>query len=255
MESLDKEPGVDFATSVYHRDSHVGDMIVPTRLMLVQFRSHIRMQQIGALNAEHKVQMVGPLCNIANGFLLLAPAGTGTGSALELADAYFGSGKTLFAYPYFINEQTRRMSKHYLSTIWTNKEGELELGWSTPHIVGPVVYARGDEPPTFTVVPGANRYYGVEVAAELALLDTAVTETRTAGNYYASHTSGLRHSKRATTFTLPTQAWMRLRLAQRLYYRVMTCAEDDPQWPNYQVSTPDQLSTTTPFIELTNPSL
>ena len=80
MESLDKEPGVDFATSVYHRDSHVGDMIVPTRLMLVQFRSHIRMQQIGALNAEHKVQMVGPLCNIANGFLLLAPAGTGQGA-------------------------------------------------------------------------------------------------------------------------------------------------------------------------------
>jgi subtilisin family serine protease len=125
-----------------------------------------------------------------------------------------------------------------------------------PKIDGPRVYDVGNDAPTFRVLPGENRYYAVEVATDAALFDYDGHggEREEFANFYGSWQEGLREAKGPTTYTLPHAAWRRLREANRLYYRVVTSAENNIEWPNYQTSTPDGSVEDAPYIELTGPS-
>jgi len=123
---------------------------------------------------------------------------------------------------------------------------------SLPTIQGPEKYAADGEPLTFGITMVSPRYYAVEVATHAQLFSRRYEEDdRTPENFFASWAEeGLRKGTGTTTYTLPQTAWERLRPAGRIYYRLITAAEDSPEWPDYQTTTPDSQAEAAPFVEL-----
>jgi hypothetical protein len=123
-----------------------------------------------------------------------------------------------------------------------------------PAIVGPENWDAGsDQPPSFTILPGSNRFYAIEVATDWSLLDRADSGIkRTPHNFFASWETGLQPViHETTTFTLPLSSWTSLRRSPRLYYRVLTASSLRPDWSDYQASTPDWMASQAPWIALT----
>jgi hypothetical protein len=112
-----------------------------------------------------------------------------------------------------------------------------------PVIDGPETYERGDPiAPSFLVMPGRRALYAVEVATDPDLFDQSAPEDRTAATFFSSAASGLLEAADLadgqTTYTLPHRAWMALRGADRLFYRVTAAPSGSqdllsgqPSWP------------------------
>jgi subtilisin family serine protease len=106
---------------------------------------------------------------------------------------------------------------------------------------------REGTPPEFSVQPGGNPYYAVEVAAETALFLPTARERRHDANFFASWRSQPLHS--SPTYTLASQAWAKLRGEARLFYRIVTSDRRD-RWSNVVRSTPNEAIDTAPAIEI-----
>lgn len=120
-----------------------------------------------------------------------------------------------------------------------------------PTIIGPDRYDRNNLPIEFHIGATWNKYVAVEVAADWQLFDAVNREAdRTPANWFASWTQGLIEVLGDTTYTLPLDAWQRLRTAPYLYYRVLTSA-DKGAWTNFQTSTTDADAANAPRVELT----
>jgi subtilisin family serine protease len=116
------------------------------------------------------------------------------------------------------------------STVPSNRTGG---GSDLPSIVGPLAHNRSAEPPTFTVMPGSHRFWGVEVevATGPGLLNTGrELVTHNTDTFYASYFGGLNKPANPTTFTLPDEIWLQFRAAPRLYYRLVTFPTEDLNW-------------------------
>jgi subtilisin family serine protease len=95
-----------------------------------------------------------------------------------------------------------------------------------PVIDGPETYERGDPiEPSFLVMPGRKALFAVEVAVDPDLFDQSAAGDRTAATFFSSAASGMLEAADLadgqTTYTLPRPAWMALRAAGRLFYRVI----------------------------------
>jgi hypothetical protein len=93
-----------------------------------------------------------------------------------------------------------------------------------PVATGPETYQRGTAvPPTLTLDLGNRRLFAVEIATDPALFVDA--SARTPQTFFASWAAEQRLSRadaQNTTFTIPLAAWLQLRAADALYFRVLT---------------------------------
>jgi hypothetical protein len=112
-----------------------------------------------------------------------------------------------------------------------------------------------DDPPSFTVSTGSNRYYIFEAATLPELFDiTNHGAERTSENFYGTWNDPNVPSRlTATNFTLPQDTWNRLRQAERIYYRIGTTSSLTG-WDNYQVSTGDTQARLAPSLTITEGS-
>jgi hypothetical protein len=116
-----------------------------------------------------------------------------------------------------------------------------------PTVSGPAVWSRGPTPPAFSVDAG-GRYYVLEVASDPSLFDiTANGANRTATNFYGSWSDQPRAT--GTTYTLPQAAWEKVRVADRLYYRVGS-TPGPTGWDDYRVSAGDEAGTSAPYLDV-----
>jgi hypothetical protein len=92
------------------------------------------------------------------------------------------------------------------------------------------VIARDAQPPSFAVHPGPGRYYAVEVAAQADLFDSSDVSD---SNFYGSWSDT--SLMRASTYSLPQQAWARLRNADQLFYRIAS-STSATGWTDFRVS-------------------
>jgi metacaspase-1 len=122
--------------------------------------------------------------------------------------------------------------------------GSSEQGPAGPFIVGPEKYDRSNvDPPEFRVVIEPGRFYAVEVTKDPGLFTAERTAQRTAATFYGSWQDGLLAAAAAgavparTTYRLPPEPWRQLRLAERLYYRVITSSSADG-WTDVEASVP-----------------
>lgn len=91
---------------------------------------------------------------------------------------------------------------------------------SLPTISTPSSHVRGSGPPTFSVDAGGWNYFTVEVTTDPSLFNAAqASSRRSEDTFYSSFDDlgGLTESP----FTLPAEAWRRLRHAASLAYRVL----------------------------------
>jgi subtilisin family serine protease len=115
-------------------------------------------------------------------------------------------------------------------------------------ITAPASINSNDGPPAFDIGLGGRAMYAVETATEAALFNSETNEgNRDDSNFYASWSGGL---LTALPFTMPSDAWEKLKCAGILYYRVHVA--DDSNWSNYSVSIADSDAENAPFIEITS---
>jgi hypothetical protein len=122
----------------------------------------------------------------------------------------------------------------------------------TPTISGPQTYDRAAvDPPAFRVSGAQGRFYAVEVGTDASLFEASREALRTPANFYASWSAGslLPVGGGATIYQLPAQAWRSLRMADRLYYRVLTSAAADG-WTDVRASLRVQDWAQAPWVEL-----
>jgi subtilisin family serine protease len=122
---------------------------------------------------------------------------------------------------------------------------------AVPTISGPVTFDRAStSAPGFLIVPGANGFFGVEVAGHPDLFAPSNAAKRTSDIFFASWREGLIPAPGSTTYWLPDPAWRALLQNERLYYRVVTAAANVSTWPNFQTSLPSDQLTAAPYIQL-----
>jgi len=113
-------------------------------------------------------------------------------------------------------------------------------------ITAPVSLNSSDGPPSFEVDLGGRAMYAVEVATEASLFNSAANESkRDDSNFYASWRDSLLTD---LPFTMPSDAWEKLKTASVLYYRVHVA--DDNDWSNYAVWVTDSDAENAPSIEI-----
>ncbi|MDB5843174.1 MAG: peptidase caspase catalytic subunit p20 [Polaromonas sp.] len=125
----------------------------------------------------------------------------------------------------------------------TGSEGGLSIS-------GPASFANGTTPVSFSVSVPSGHYFAVEVATDAGLFNsTANGGQRNDGNFYASWK--VAPFRQGTSFTVPLDAWNRLRQgASRLYYRLW-CTASPTAWVNQQVTTSDANAQSSPSVALT----
>lgn len=102
---------------------------------------------------------------------------------------------------------------------------------TAPSITTHKEHSREAGPPQFTVIPGENAYFAIEVATRLRLFDPAAVDERKESNFYASYQrEGLQRADGPTIYVLPEDVWESLRSAERLYYRVLMTSSDRDDW-------------------------
>ncbi len=126
-------------------------------------------------------------------------------------------------------------------------------GTSRPTITAPAQVPNGTAPVRFSVNPGAGRHYAVEVTTENRFFNFAQNGSgRNGDNFFGSWATPPFASAPSypADYTMPAQAWERLRRAGgRLYYRVW--GTDSPNsWVNATSSTPDGESANAPSFTL-----
>ncbi len=117
-------------------------------------------------------------------------------------------------------------------------------------ISGPASFANGVTPLSFSVSVPSGHYFAVEVATDASLFNsTANGGQRNDNNFYASWK--VAPFRQGSSFTMPVDAWNRLRQsASQLYYRLW-CTSSPTSWVNYQVTTSDSNAQAAPSVALT----
>ncbi len=119
-----------------------------------------------------------------------------------------------------------------------------------PSVKGPTTWPGADDPPSFSVVTGANKYYIFEICNGPELFDyVANGSQRTEENFYGSYNDSERFT--GPSYKLPGPVWEKLSTASdKLYYRIGTTSSKDKSegWDNYQVSTQDNEGEKAPFL-------
>jgi len=105
IETLSREPAVDFATPVFRQSRESEDLLLVTNQFIVQFLPDVSLAEIEEYNARFSVEIVRALTYAPNTYVLRAPSGTGGQNALDLANTYFLSGLTLFSHPDFVTRK------------------------------------------------------------------------------------------------------------------------------------------------------
>ncbi len=111
-------------------------------------------------------------------------------------------------------------------------------------INGPANTGRNAPPPTFQIQKGGRTYYAVELATDHNLF--RLRDNRNENNFYASWSDALLSN---TPFTPPSEAWDRLKHANRIYYRLHV--GDDNSWSNHATTTSSTDTSSAPSIEIT----
>jgi hypothetical protein len=129
--------------------------------------------------------------------------------------------------------------------------GEGEPGESGEiSITAPESIGRKNEAPTFEISKSGRNLYAVEIASRADLFDQAAHgDERDAHNFYASWEQGMLDE---VPFTMPSDAWERLKVENQLYYRVHVA--DDNSWSNHGVSVADNDAANAPFIKIVSGS-
>ncbi|THJ19801.1 MAG: caspase family protein [Nitrospira sp. CG24D] len=137
-------------------------------------------------------------------------------------------------------------------TIGTATSGSGSSGGGMS-ISGPSSFTNGTIPITFSVSVPSGHFFAVEVATDASLFNNAVNGSqRNDNNFYASWK--VRPFLQGSPFTLPADAWNRLRQgASRLYYRLW-CTASSTDWVSQQVSVSDSNASAAPSIALTSPA-
>ena len=117
-------------------------------------------------------------------------------------------------------------------------------------ISAPSSFANGAAPFTFTVSVPSGQFFAVEVATDAGLFNsTANGGQRSDNNFYASWK--VSPFRQGTSFTMPLDAWNRLRQgASTLYYRLWATSSPTA-WVNYRVTTLDSNAQAAPSLTLT----
>ena len=117
-------------------------------------------------------------------------------------------------------------------------------------ISAPSSFANGAAPFTFTVSVPSGQFFAVEVATDAGLFNsTANGAQRSDNNFYASWK--VSPFRQGTSFTMPLDAWNRLRQgASTLYYRLWATSSPTA-WVNYRVTTLDSNAQAAPSLTLT----
>ena len=116
-------------------------------------------------------------------------------------------------------------------------------------ISAPASFSNGATPLTFSVSVPSGQYFAVEVARDASLFNsTANGAQRNDNNFYASWK--VSPFRQGSSFTMPGDAWNRLRQgAASLYYRLW-CTASPTAWVNYQVTTRDSNAAAAPSVSL-----
>ncbi len=117
-------------------------------------------------------------------------------------------------------------------------------------ISGPASFANSTTAPTFSVSVPSGHFYAVEIATDASLFNSAVNGARrNDNNFYASWK--VLPYQQGSSFTMPSDAWNRLRQsASSLYYRLW-CTASSNSWVNQQVSVSDSNAASAPRMTLT----
>lgn len=117
-------------------------------------------------------------------------------------------------------------------------------------ISGPASFTNAATPPTFAVTVPAGHYYAVEIATDASLFNgTANGSRRNDNNFFASWRS--LPYRQESAYTMPIEAWNRLRQAgSSLYYRLW-CTASANSWVNQHVSVSESNAASAPRITLT----
>lgn len=107
---LAEEPAVDFVAPAFRQSPQSSDLMFITDKFVAQFIPGMRREQIDEFNAGYGVSIVRELKMSPNTYVLKAPGGEGA-TAIDLANRYFESGKTLFSHPDFVTR------KHFRSSV------------------------------------------------------------------------------------------------------------------------------------------
>lgn len=104
-----------------------------------------------------------------------------------------------------------------------------------PGIIAPEQYAVTSDPPVFSIQTAGNRLFAVEVATNVELLDIANEDQRTSENFFGSWQDGLlTPSLGKACYHLPSNIWDQLKNSPRLFYRLITC--QDEEWSDARCS-------------------
>ncbi len=155
------------------------------------------------------------------------------------------------------SDQTPNLFRNGVINTAFEAEKPFTIGAATgsaagrPSISAPTTHTNGPTPIGFQVSAPAGSYYGVEVALDASLFNSQVNGSqRTTNNFYASWQVKPFISASNSTFTLPADAWNRLRQrGSRLYYRVW-CTDSSTAWVNSQASIYDNESANAPSVTL-----
>lgn len=126
-----------------------------------------------------------------------------------------------------------------------------------PRIAAPERWPRLVEPPTFTVWPGGDRNYIIQVATDWRLFDAErFGLDPTPDTFYSTEEDGLLDGGGAFQLaaTLPIEAWERLRAGDQLFYRLLTLLKYESERAAPEASTYDDDADQAPSIELFDPA-
>src|SRR5579884_2574001 len=178
IQVLNREESVEFATPAYRRriEGQTSDVLYVTNQILVQFKPDVDRQTIDALNQKYQTRIVEPLKYAPNGYLLELESGPNANRAVEIANAYYESGRVIFAMPNLIKKRYIRStaavepmmatavatarrdvseSGEYLEQQWHLRTAKVVDAWELPGLMCP----QGDPNITIAILDD-----GVDVA-------------------------------------------------------------------------------------------
>src|SRR5579884_2940599 len=178
IQVLNREESVEFATPAYRRriEGQTSDVLYVTNQILVQFKPDVDRQTIDALNQKYQTRIVEPLKYAPNGYLLELESGPNANRAVEIANAYYESGRVIFAMPNLIKKRYIRSTAavepmmatavatarrdvseggEYLEQQWHLRTAKVVDAWELPGLMCP----QGDPNITIAILDD-----GVDVA-------------------------------------------------------------------------------------------